>query len=75
MNVGFDIAPLLQTRAGTARWVGGLRRGLEERIEDPLAEPGPDVRFVHREKKIGPRAPRGSTRPGILHQSSTRASA
>ena len=31
MRVGFDIAPLLQTRAGTARWVGGLRRGLEAR--------------------------------------------
>ena len=31
MNVGFDVAPLLQTRAGTARWVSGLRRGLEQR--------------------------------------------
>jgi glycosyltransferase involved in cell wall biosynthesis len=31
LRVGFDVAPLLQTRAGTARWVGGLRRGLEER--------------------------------------------
>ena len=31
MKVGFDVAPLLQTRAGTARWVSGLRRGLEQR--------------------------------------------
>jgi glycosyltransferase involved in cell wall biosynthesis len=31
LRVGFDVAPLLQTRAGTARWVSGLRRGLEER--------------------------------------------
>jgi glycosyltransferase involved in cell wall biosynthesis len=29
MKVGFDVAPLLQDRAGTARWVSGLRRGLE----------------------------------------------
>jgi alpha-1,3-rhamnosyl/mannosyltransferase len=29
--VGLDVAPLLQTRAGTARWVQGLRRGLEAR--------------------------------------------
>ena len=31
MKVGLDVAPLLQTRAGTARWVSGLRRGLEAR--------------------------------------------
>ena len=31
VRVGLDVAPLLQTRAGTARWVGGLRRGLEAR--------------------------------------------
>ena len=31
MRVGLDVAPLLQTRAGTARWVSGLRRGLEAR--------------------------------------------
>ena len=31
MRVGLDVAPLLQTRAGTARWVNGLRRGLEAR--------------------------------------------
>ena len=31
MKVGFDTAPLLQTRAGTARWVNGLQRGLEAR--------------------------------------------
>jgi glycosyltransferase involved in cell wall biosynthesis len=31
VRVGFDVAPLLQTRAGTARWVSGLRRGLEQR--------------------------------------------
>ena len=29
MRVGLDVAPLLQTQAGTARWVAGLRRGLE----------------------------------------------
>ena len=31
MKVGLDTAPLLQTRAGTARWLTGLRRGLEAR--------------------------------------------
>ena len=31
VKVGLDVAPLLQTRAGTARWVSGLRRGLEAR--------------------------------------------
>jgi glycosyltransferase involved in cell wall biosynthesis len=31
VRVGLDVAPLLQTRAGTARWVSGLRRGLEAR--------------------------------------------
>ena len=31
MRVGLDTAPLLQTRAGTARWVSGLLRGLETR--------------------------------------------
>ena len=44
MRVGLDIAPLVQTRAGTARWVGGLRRGLDAR-EDidlvPLTWGGP----------------------------------
>jgi glycosyltransferase involved in cell wall biosynthesis len=29
VRVGLDVAPLLQTQAGTARWVAGLRRGLE----------------------------------------------
>jgi glycosyltransferase involved in cell wall biosynthesis len=29
VKVGLDVAPLLQTQAGTARWVAGLRRGLE----------------------------------------------
>jgi glycosyltransferase involved in cell wall biosynthesis len=29
VRVGLDVAPLLQTRAGTARWVTGLRRALE----------------------------------------------
>ena len=33
MRVGLDVAPLLQTRAGTARWVSGLRRGLEARAD------------------------------------------
>jgi glycosyltransferase involved in cell wall biosynthesis len=31
MRVGLDVAPLLQTRAGTARWVNGLRGALERR--------------------------------------------
>ena len=31
MRVGLDVAPLLQTRAGTARWVTGLRGALERR--------------------------------------------
>lgn len=31
MRVGLDTAPLLQTQAGTARWVSGLQRGLEAR--------------------------------------------
>jgi len=31
VKVGLDTAPLLQTRAGTARWVSGLLRGLEAR--------------------------------------------
>ena len=33
MRIGLDVAPLLQTRAGTARWVNGLRRGLEGRAD------------------------------------------
>ena len=33
MKVGLDVAPLLQTRAGTARWVSGLQRGLERRSD------------------------------------------
>ena len=31
MRVALDVSALLQTRAGTARWVSGLRRGLEAR--------------------------------------------
>lgn len=31
MKVGLDVAPLVQTRAGTARWVRGLRGALETR--------------------------------------------
>jgi glycosyltransferase involved in cell wall biosynthesis len=31
VRVGLDVAPLLQTRAGTARWVQGLRGALEAR--------------------------------------------
>jgi glycosyltransferase involved in cell wall biosynthesis len=31
LRVGLDVSPLLQTRAGTARWVSGLRHGLEAR--------------------------------------------
>lgn len=44
MKVGFDVAPLLQTQAGTARWVSGLRRGLEQRDDVdviPLSWGGP----------------------------------
>ena len=33
MNVGFDVSPLLQTRAGTARYVTGLGEALE-RVQD-----------------------------------------
>jgi glycosyltransferase involved in cell wall biosynthesis len=33
MRVGLDVAPLLQTQAGTARWLRGLRRGLEARAD------------------------------------------
>lgn len=36
MNVGLDVAPLLQTRAGTARWVSGLQRGLAARPDIEL---------------------------------------
>jgi glycosyltransferase involved in cell wall biosynthesis len=42
--VGLDVAPLVQTRAGTARWVQGLRRGLEARVDVevvPLSWGGP----------------------------------
>ena len=31
MRVGVDVAPLVQTRAGTARWINGLLSGLEGR--------------------------------------------
>jgi glycosyltransferase involved in cell wall biosynthesis len=44
LRVGLDVAPLLQTRAGTARWVNGLRRGLEARDDVdvvPLSWGGP----------------------------------
>ena len=37
MKVGLDVAPLLQTRAGTARWVSGLHRGLEGRPDVDVA--------------------------------------
>ena len=37
MKVGLDVAPLLQTRAGTARWVSGLLRGLAERPDVEVA--------------------------------------
>ena len=36
MKVGLDVSPLLQTRAGTARWVAGLRRGLQAREDVDL---------------------------------------
>ena len=38
MRVGLDTAPLVQTRAGTSRWVDGLRRGLAARADVELAE-------------------------------------
>ena len=44
MNVGLDVAPLLQTRAGTARWVRGLQRGLAAHPDvelTPLSWGGP----------------------------------
>jgi glycosyltransferase involved in cell wall biosynthesis len=44
MKVGLDVAPLLQTRAGTARWVRGLQRGLAARPDvevTPLSWGGP----------------------------------
>lgn len=44
MKVGLDVAPLLQTRAGTARWVSGLQRALEVRQDVdvvPLTWGGP----------------------------------
>ena len=44
MRVGLDVAPLLQTRAGTARWVNGLRGALERRDDVsivPLSWGGP----------------------------------
>ena len=40
MRVGLDVAPLVQTRAGTARWVNGLRGALAARADvevTPLA--------------------------------------
>ena len=37
MKVGLDVAPLLQTRAGTARWVSGLHRGLRGRTDVEVA--------------------------------------
>ena len=42
MKVGFDVAPLVQTRAGTARWVEGLRRALDGEAEVvPMTWGGP----------------------------------
>ena len=44
MRVGLDVAPLLQTRAGTARWVRGLQRGLAASPDvelTPLSWAGP----------------------------------
>ena len=44
MRVGLDVTPLLQTRAGTARWVRGLQRGLAEHSDvelTPLSWGGP----------------------------------
>ena len=44
MKVGLDVAPLLQTRAGTARWVRGLQHGLAASPDvelTPLSWAGP----------------------------------
>ena len=44
MRVGLDVAPLLQTRAGTARWVRGLQGGLAAHPDvelTPLSWGGP----------------------------------
>jgi glycosyltransferase involved in cell wall biosynthesis len=44
VRVGLDVTPLLQTRAGTARWVSGLLRGLEQHQDvelTPLSWGGP----------------------------------
>ena len=44
VKVGLDVAPLLQTRAGTARWVRGLQRGLAAHPDvelTPLSWGGP----------------------------------
>jgi alpha-1,3-rhamnosyl/mannosyltransferase len=44
VNVGLDVAPLLQTRAGTARWIRGLQRGLAAHPDmelTPLSWGGP----------------------------------
>jgi glycosyltransferase involved in cell wall biosynthesis len=44
VRVGLDVAPLLQTRAGTARWVRGLQRGLAAHPDvelTPLSWGGP----------------------------------
>ena len=46
MRVGLDVAPLVQTRAGTARWVNGLRGALAARADvevTPLAWGGNPV--------------------------------
>jgi glycosyltransferase involved in cell wall biosynthesis len=72
VRVGFDVAPLVQTRAGTARWVSGLRRALEPRVDlVPLAWGGPGrwtavARDVAWYPGLLPRAAR-SERVDVLH--------
>ncbi len=40
MRVGFDVAPLVQTQAGTARWIEGLLSVLEPRAEPEIVRMG-----------------------------------
>lgn len=70
MKVGLDVAPLVQTRAGTARWVSGLRRGLEARSDIdllPLAWGGPGrLTAVARDLAWYPALlPRAAARAGV----------
>ena len=75
MRVGLDVAPLLQTRAGTARWVSGLRRGLEARADVevvPLTWGGPGrLTAVARDVALVPGAAPARRAAGRASTSST----